>query len=278
MSKFWKTAVITLSLVLAISLLTIGTAIADSKLPSSCTTKLDVTWKIGTRGYGGFTDIELQGEYEVVPCPPVQVAVLKDLNEKFKVCFKPLRERLVKARGAFGKEQAVFGDSGNTTFPGGIKTEHLGLEAGQTPIDVSGWIFGPSSDGAFNIILSGPGINMLNGAAEEASGCWGDWPKLKISSSMLRDLHTLRIKRSEPVSIEGTDCHGEMTVEISGLRIVRKNTLPDPENPIVTNLDCIEHRGVVSYDGIWCMGGDFGCYRIKEPAGERKPKSKTKGK
>lgn len=278
MSKFWKTAVITLSLVLAISLLTTETAVAISKLPSSCYITLDVTWKIGTRGYGGFTDIELQGEYEVVPCPPVQVAVVKDLNEKFKVCFKPLRERLVKARGAFYKEQAVFSDSGDSLgFPGGIKTEHLGLETGQTPIDVSGWIFGPSSDGAFNIILSGPGINMLNGAAEEASGCWGDWPKLKISSSMLRDLHTLHINRTEAVSIEGTDCQGEMTVKISGRRQVRKGTLPNTNDPTVINLDCLKHRGVVSLDGIWCMGGDFGCYRIKDPR-EKKPKGKTKGR
>ncbi len=183
----------------------------------------NIVWKIETRGYGGYSALELRGEYELIPAAQTaKTPAGRNYEEKHgRTVLYLLKLRdggLVRGEGKFGDEIATYRPSPQGVFPGASKDTdpQEGVVVEWPGAAGASGVLTRRLDGKLEMHVVGPAVEMVNGAAEEAAGCWATWPTLEIPPGDFSSSRGTPRTFSEKVKMpEAPDCSGTMRVDIA---------------------------------------------------------------
>jgi len=255
-------------------LIAFAAAAFPAAAPVRCNFELIVTSTIDTHGDDSASKVRIEQRFGIDPSDRARIASIRN-GEPFLIRLIPRVAEVLEA-GGVGQDgsAAVFETLPKTSPPVAPGHEPIAdqVRRGNPEAPAGHWPGGFIHRGPKQlptIELPLPLLQPANSAAEEAAGCWWEWPVLEISYSKLRDLHSLLREFSEPVAHEeAPGCEGTMTVKIEA---DVTSYLPDPEDPVTSSKSCTNNGGFVNLHGI-CQGGDFSCYRVEEPDKVKKPK------
>lgn len=198
---------------------------AAGKAPPAGT--LDVVWTIDTTGYGGYSKLVIRDTVDVVPVDFVIVG-----RPDLEVLYKLVRteSRLVTADAVFAGDRAEYraagpGEGGIALAAGGPGASGVGGDRDEDafplgnylPSGATGVVWRNRKSGRIEFIL-GPGLNPLpvSGPADEAAGCWGEFPEVTMTEAEWRTIATQPLKAfTRSVSLpEAPECAGTMRVEV----------------------------------------------------------------
>ncbi len=208
----------------------------------------EVSWTLDSSGYGTHAHILLKGKYSVGPKRTGGIRDHKGFCKEF-LSVTYAGGGLVEAEGANSTgERVVFRDAGPPAGSRGMVCR--------------------MRDGAIEIRLPEPDIEYVNAAAEEASGCFGWRPVMRMSPAAYRELASSKrtMKWGGPAATAeereaASECRWSATIELDG-------KLPR----VALGETCREWGGVVSAPpkgdvSKSCKGGEFDGFRVEEIPG-----------